>query len=682
MSDEGTRDETVNLSLLPDSAIAALTGEDLWGQSNGVAVAVTESVHDAGERIDRYELVKPLGQGAFAEVWLAMEDGDHGFRKRVALKILKRDARDDDTFEALLHEARVCGHLHHGNIVDVYGVGQAGKTTYIAMEYIEGIPLDVILKKIRRSGLRVPLSVVVDLGRQVASALDHAHNAADHDGNSLELVHRDLKPSNIIVSSDGVAKVTDFGLAKTTTSTQETEEGMLRGTPSYVAPEVWMGTREFNPTIDLFALGAILWEMSVGELLFKGELPTIIGAAVNGSVEHDLQMLRLHQPSLAVVVGRLLQRNVEERVQTAREVGDTLAGLASSYPGPGGLQLFMSLAEALVDDDMTLDEAVAHSARSGDEDWQRFAARLGVGAEGAPLVEGLPSLAGNSMRTPGPTLRQYAPRDELGGRGTPPPNFEEVSQEDQGPGTTRTFSASRRAPSEGVSADSGPSQRSKSARTLLVGGGALVVVAGVLFFGRSAPLPVPAPVMEQVTPAEPPLEIGAGKASTEPSVRASSPRPPVAEQVVTKKAADKKAADKKAATEKGAAKKAADRSEGRRLAERPSPPSGDLRLRSAGTSAAASSAPRLERAPAVAKNGCIQFKEAGLTGWVDGRTSYNPGLANPFAVAVGVHRVEQGLTSDDRSRIENVPVTAGKVTEVVCVLGGDCRFTATTRDCP
>jgi len=670
MSDNTTRDETVNLSLLSDSAISSLTGEDLWGNSNGMAVTVAESLHDQGDKIDRYELVKPLGQGAFAEVWLAMEDGEHGFRKRVALKILKRDARDDDTFEALLHEARVCGHLHHGNIVDVYGVGQAGKTTYIAMEYIEGIPLDVILKKLRRSGLRVPLSVIVDIGRQVAAALDHAHNAVDHGGKALELVHRDLKPSNIIVSVDGMAKVTDFGLAKTTTSTQETEEGMLRGTPSYVAPEVWMGTREFNPTIDLFALGAILWEMSVGELLFKGELPTIIGAAVNGSVEHDLQMLRLHQPSLAGIAGRLLQRKIEERVQTAREVSDALAGLAATDPGPGGLPLFMRLAEALVDEDMTLDEGVAQSALSGDEDWQRLAARLGVGAEGIPLPEGLPSLSISSMPTPGPTLRQHAPTDEGGEQGALPRNKEEVGQKPQRPAHPPAASVSRRksVPSEGSSSGGSRSALAKSVMALLVGVGLVVA----LLFGRPSPEPSSGSATQLAVPEGSP-EPADGGALTQPPQQAAPPRPAVTEEAAVKKVAAKKAA---------VIRKPAGKQTPRPLSVRAAMPSPDLSPRAAGSSPGSAPAPPLEPARAVIKTGCILFKEPGLTGWVDGRPSYNPGLANPFVVAVGMHRVEQGIDSNDRSRIENVSVTAGKVTEVTCVLGGDCRFTATNRDCP
>lgn len=676
MSDELTSDDTVNLSLLSGSSISALTGEDLWGASNGGPGTVLESVHAEGDRIDRYELVKPLGQGAFAEVWLAMEDGDHGFRKRVALKILKRDARDEETFEALLHEARVCGHLHHGNIVDVYGVGQTGKTTYIAMEYIEGIPLDVILKKIRRSGLRVPLSVIVDLGRQVASALDHAHNAADHDGNSLELVHRDLKPSNIIVSSDGVAKVTDFGLAKTTTSTQETEAGMLRGTPSYVAPEVWMGTREFRPTIDLFALGAILWEMSAGELLFKGELPTIIGAAVNGSVEHDLQMLRLHQPSLAGVVGSLLQRKVEERVQTAREVCDSLGELASSVSGPGGLRLFMSLAEALVDEDLTLDEGVAQSALSGDQDWQRFAARLGVGAGGAPLVEGLPSLDRSSAPAPGPTLRQRAPRDEAGGPALDSPTDEDVSQEFQGMGTTRVSVPSRRV---GPIEDQPP--QSKWVRHLLLGGAALVAVALVFGLGRPAPEPRPAPIASPAIAGDDPQEAADGGASAEPSVQGTSPGRSGAAESAGKKSVVKKSAAKKPAT-----RKVADKEPGRQLGLRAASPSGDLRLRSAGASAGASLPPPLEQAAPAAKPGCISFTQGGLDGWVDGDKRFHPQFpVDSIVVTAGVHRVEQamGMEKEDRFGNEKVMVKSGKVTEVTCNLKDRvCKFSMTDKACP
>ena len=111
-------EDTVGLSSLPSRSVEVFTDEmdvPIASAEGGSTATVN---HSGGDRLGRYELVRILGQGAFAEVWLAMEDGEHGFRKRVALKILKRDVTDDETYEALLHEARVCGHLHHGNIVD------------------------------------------------------------------------------------------------------------------------------------------------------------------------------------------------------------------------------------------------------------------------------------------------------------------------------------------------------------------------------------------------------------------------------------------------------------------------------------------------------------------------------------------------------------------------------------
>lgn len=694
MSDEPTRDDTVNLALLSDSALAALTGGDLWGASDGGPVVATKSTHHKGDRLDRYELVKPLGQGAFAEVWLAVEDGEHGFRKRVALKILKRDTTDEDTFEALLHEARVCGHLHHANIVDVYGVGQSGQATYIAMEYIEGIPLDIILKKSRRAGLRLPLSVIIELASQVAAALDHAHKATDHEGSPLELVHRDLKPSNIIVSSDGVAKVTDFGLAKTTTSTQETEVGMLRGTPSYVAPEVWMGTRDFSPTIDLFALGAILWEMAVGELLFKGELPTIIGAAVNGSVEQDLQMLRLHQPSLSGVTGLLLQRQVAERTQTAREVCDALGGLAAKHPGPGGLRLFMNLAEALIDEDITLDESVSSTALSGDEDWQRFAARLGVGSDGAPLAAAVPGLEASLRKVPGSTRRQRAAGQASAGGQLP--DYQDVSDSRSAPGSTRTFTGSRstRLSSPGSGSRDAPPARPRArkvAQFLLFGGLVAAGAVGILKSLQTGDLD-PAPIAAKdasLAPegtAEPLLKLNAPGLVKKPATASvaalslteggASLRAPGAAEAKRLRAAEKKAARVAAAKKKAALA---------REAEQAGRTSSDLTARSPGTVAADAGIPALKQSDAVEQMGCIYFTQSGLTGWVAGKSRYNPGLPNPFPVTAGVHEVEQGIDRQNLARpTGKVRVRPGLKTEVNCTLqgGGSCRVTLSDEPCP
>ena len=182
---EDRDEETLSLSSLSSRSVEVLTGEMEVPVGAGEGRKPASTNHAGGDRLGRYELVRVLGQGAFAEVWLAMEDGEHGFRKRVALKILKRDVTDDETYEALLHEARVCGHLHHGNIVDVYGVGQGG-TTFIAMEFIDGIPLDASSSELEAR----PASAAQCDRRPQGLVSPACAQRGDHVGEPLRLVHR------------------------------------------------------------------------------------------------------------------------------------------------------------------------------------------------------------------------------------------------------------------------------------------------------------------------------------------------------------------------------------------------------------------------------------------------------------------------------------------------------------
>jgi len=309
-------------------------------------IIVTErnqSLFAPDQSISRYRLIRQLGAGSFAEVWLALEDGSHGFRKEVALKILKRERADEETVVALQDEARVCGLLHHPHLVDVYGVGSSDGVAFIAMEYIRGTTLALLLHRLRKANLKLPLAVTLDIGIQVCQGLDYAHTATDHDGNALHLVHRDLKPANLMLSQGSGVKIADFGLAKASTTSQSTEVGTLRGTPGYIAPEIWAGSRDFGPQVDMFAVGAILWEMAVGASLFKGTLPEVIGAAMHGDIEEEIQRLKLHQPELQSVVRRLLQRDPEQRTRTAWDAQTKLEELRRGCDSPGGLDLFLSL---------------------------------------------------------------------------------------------------------------------------------------------------------------------------------------------------------------------------------------------------------------------------------------------------------------------------------------------------
>jgi eukaryotic-like serine/threonine-protein kinase len=297
----------------------------------------------ADEILDRFRLQKLLGRGAFGQVWLAVDEGGFGFQKQVALKILT-DVTKPRRVESLMREARICGGLHHPHVIDVYGVGQVDGAVFIVMEYVEGETLASLWKDLDFLGVKFPKSVVCDLGIAVAEALHHAWTATDAEGRQLGIVHRDLKPANIMISNRGVAKVGDFGVAKAMPEPSHTFTGRLKGTPSYLAPEVWQGSREFKAAVDLFSLGVILWELVVAKRYYGAvKITEIFDIVKNRTAEEDAALVELRFPPLAAVVERLLQRDPQDRYQSALEVAEDLRRIRHDLGPAGDLQQFMRL---------------------------------------------------------------------------------------------------------------------------------------------------------------------------------------------------------------------------------------------------------------------------------------------------------------------------------------------------
>ena len=273
----------------------------------------------------RYQVIRRLAIGGMGEVFLARQSGVAGFDRLVILKSLLPDlAAQEDFVHQFLDEARVAATLNHPNIVSIYEVGLWNGTYFIAMEYIRGDNLSRLARAAGRAKSRMPLNVAAFIVHDAAQALDHAHKARDLQGQPLTIVHRDVSPQNIMVRTDGVTKVVDFGIAKAANRSSRTATGLLKGKVQYMAPEQVAGA-QLDGRTDQFALGVVLWELIAGRKLFTGDNDIEILRAV---LQSRIPLLVEEEPScpaeLSGIVQRMLEREVAARYPTLAEAAADL----------------------------------------------------------------------------------------------------------------------------------------------------------------------------------------------------------------------------------------------------------------------------------------------------------------------------------------------------------------------
>jgi serine/threonine-protein kinase len=218
------------------------------------------------QQIGRFTILRQLGSGGMAEVYLARATGEAGFEKQVALKVMHAQlAKQEEIREHFLDEAKLASRLTHPNIVQIIDLGRSGEDYFIAMEYIDGADLDRLLTDARARGAQVPVKVALAIVRKICDGLHAAHTATDAEGKSLDLVHRDVKSANVFVAKNGAVKVGDFGIAKANqlSRVKKTEVGMVKGTREYMAPEHRLG-EAVDRRADLYAVGAIAYEILSG----------------------------------------------------------------------------------------------------------------------------------------------------------------------------------------------------------------------------------------------------------------------------------------------------------------------------------------------------------------------------------------------------------------------------------
>ena len=269
----------------------------------------------------RYVILGRLGTGGMADAMLAMLQGSMGFQKPVVLKRMHASlGRDSHFVKMFLDEARLAARLGHANVVATSEVGEHDGHYFIAMDYLEGVSLDRVARKYIHEGHDVPLGLLLRVLCDCLEGLHYAHELRDYDGSPLGVVHRDVTPSNLFVTSIGVAKVLDFGIAKASTQDEATRTGMLKGKLAYMSPEQFYDA-PVDRRSDLWAMGVVIWEMVTGRRLFKGANDAQTFRNIMGAEVPPVATYRADAPSeLDVIIARATTRDRNHRYQTAEQM--------------------------------------------------------------------------------------------------------------------------------------------------------------------------------------------------------------------------------------------------------------------------------------------------------------------------------------------------------------------------
>ena len=308
---------------------------------------------NAPRAASKYRLLAELGHGGMADLYLAVSQGPAGFSKLLVIKRL-RDVDDPHFVTMFLDEARLAARLSHPNIVQTYEVGQeeilegldtGAGAAFIVMEFLEGPTLQRLR---RRAGERggVPAAIELEIMCNVLEGLHHAHELRGYDGRPLNVVHRDLSPQNVIVTQQGECKVLDFGIAKTSDSSSQTEAGLYKGKLKNMPPEQLRG-EPIDRRGDIFAAGVMLWEGLSGQTLWDDLAgPTVAHRLIQGDIPPLGQLPAGVPPELRDICARALAPNAADRFASAIELKAELMAVIHRH----GLLVFRPELAAFVEE--------------------------------------------------------------------------------------------------------------------------------------------------------------------------------------------------------------------------------------------------------------------------------------------------------------------------------------------
>ncbi len=284
-------------------------------------------------RVGRYETIRAIASGGMATVYLGRALGAGGFERLVAIKSMHPHIATDPDFVAMfLDEARLAARVRHPNVVATIDVQE--DPLFLVMEYIEGPSLHLVLRELRKSKQSLPLDIAMRVFLDVLAGLHAAHELIGPDGEHLNLVHRDVSPQNMLIGVDGISRITDFGVARAESRLSSTRGGQLKGKLAYMAPEQ-IKAEVIDRRCDIYAAGAVLWEMLTNQKLFKGDNDGAIVAQALGGVKTPPREVAPQVPeAIDAVCMKALALSRDDRYATASDFADAVedAAIASGVP--------------------------------------------------------------------------------------------------------------------------------------------------------------------------------------------------------------------------------------------------------------------------------------------------------------------------------------------------------------
>ena len=303
----------------------------------GLKDVVTELPHIDGTVTQRYRLLSKIGSGGMGDVFLGIQRGAVDFQRLIVLKRIHSHLLDmQSQSQMFVDEASLVASLNHPNIVKIIDFRRAENTFYIVMEYVDGETLKTIRSICHRKGIIIPFALAVKFILASCDALHYAHNATSRSGAPLNIIHRDIGLHNLMIDRNGYLKVIDFGIAKSNIQTDLTSPELIKGNPSYMAPDIFV-CEDIDSRVDIYALGLSLFELLTAQRAFKFDksvpLAHVFQKITNMELPAPSSLVPSVPKELDTIVKKATAKDRKSRYQTVASLALDLQEVARKYVG-------------------------------------------------------------------------------------------------------------------------------------------------------------------------------------------------------------------------------------------------------------------------------------------------------------------------------------------------------------